>query len=171
MKLRKIICSALAVALISTSLTGCGTETKVKKNSFDSKIASTVITDTFIAENDNFKLELNELTMGIMLTDKITGNVYGTNPVDEGGIQYDEFGMPIKRHPQLESVLLLEYLDVEKNTTVKEISYNAAVKGGRTVLEKNENGVTISYYFDDAQIMIPITYTLREDGVKLTVDP
>ncbi len=171
MKLRKIICSALAVALISTSLTGCGTETKVKKNSFDSKIASTVITDTFIAENDNFKLELNELTMGIMLTDKITGNVYGTNPVDEGGIQYDEFGMPIKRHPQLESVLLLEYLDVEKNTTVKEISYNAAVKGGRTVLEKSENGVTISYYFDDAQIMIPITYTLREDGVKLTVDP
>lgn len=171
MKLRRIICFTCVIALLATSLIGCESKTQVKKNSFDSEIESTVVTDNFIAENDNYKLELNELTKGVILTDKKTGEVFGTNPLDAGGIQYDEFGMPIKRHPQLESVLLIEYLDVKKNTTSKYISYNAVIKDGRTVLEKTENGITVNYYFDDAQIMIPINYTLCEDGVKLTVDP
>ena len=100
-----------------------------------------------------------------------TGKVYGTNPVNSGGEQFDEFGMPIKRHPQIESVLFIEYLDTQKNTTSKLISYSAAVQNGRTVLENTDKGVKVEYYFDDAEIMIPITYTLRENGLSVTLDP
>ena len=91
--------------------------------------------------------------------------------MNSGGEQFDEFGMPIKRHPQIESVLFIEYLDTQKNTTSKLISYSAAVQNGRTVLENTDNGVKVEYYFDDAEIMIPITYTLRENGLSVTLDP
>ncbi len=172
MKLQKglsIICMA---AVVITAFAGCSKDkNEIKKNSFNTEVSSSVIDDKFIAENENFKLELNDVSMGVILTDKKTGMVYGTNPIEEGGIKYDELGMPIKRHPQLESVLFIKYLDTQKNTTSDMISYTAAVSNGRTVFEKVENGIKIEYYFDDAEIMVPITYTLNEKGVALTINP
>lgn len=153
-------------------LSGCGADNDtVKTNSFDTEAESSVIGDKLIAENENFTLEFNEVTMGVILTEKATGKVYGTNPIDEGGIQYDELGMPIKRHPQLESVLFIKYLDTKTNNTSEMISYNAAVSNGRTTFEKIQDGVQVNYYFDDAEIMVPVTYTLRENGVALGIDP
>ena len=172
MKLQKLLSAALAFAMVLTLLAGCGNnDNTVKKNSFDTEIESSRIGDTFVAENDNFVLNLNEVTMGVTLTDKATGKIYGTNPIDEGGIQYDELGMPIKRHPQLESVLFIKYLNTETNNTGDLISYTGAINGGRTVFEKKENGIKVSYYFDDAEIMVPVTYTLRENGVALSINP
>lgn len=172
MKLQKCLSAVCSLALIFGVMAGCGQDKNtIKKNSFDTKAESSRITDTFIAENDNFVLNLNEVSMGITLTDKKTGKIYGTNPLDEGGIKYDELGMPIKRHAQLESVLFIKYLDVKSNTTSDMISYNGAVSGGRTVFEKIENGVKIKYYFDDAEIMVPVTYALRDKGVVLSIDP
>lgn len=172
MKLQKCLSMICVAAMIITAFAGCSSDKKVvKKNSFNTEAVSSVIDDKFIAENENFKLELNDVTMGVILTDKKTGKIYGTNPVDEGGIKYDELGMPIKRHPQLESVLFIKYLDTEKNTTSDMISYTAAVSNGRTVFEKIDNGIKIEYYFDDAEIMVPITYTLNEKGIALTINP
>lgn len=171
MKLKRCLSAACVLLLVISLLAGCGTDKNtVKKNSFDTDALSSKVEETFIAENDNFILNLNEITMGVTLTDKATGKIYGTNPIDEGGIQYDELGMPIKRHPQLESVLFIKYLDTESNTTSEMISYTAAINGGRTVFEKIKNGVKVKYYFDDAKIMIPVTYTLREKGVALTIN-
>lgn len=172
MKWQKCLSAVCSLVLVAVMLAGCGTEkNKVKNNSFDTDTMSSDVDDTFIAENENFTLSLNEVSMGITLTDKKNGKIYGTNPIDEGGIQYDELGMPIKRHPQVESVLFIKYLDTESNTTSEMISYTAAVSGGRTVFEKTENGVKVKYYFDDAEIMVPVTYTLREKGVALSIDP
>ena len=172
MKMRKHLSVLLAFVFVLSTLAGCKADKNtVKKNSFNTEVESSIVRDTFIAENDNFVLNLNEVSMGVTLTDKATGKIYGTNPIDENGIQYDELGMPIKRHPQLESVLFIKYLDSEANTTGDAISYTAAVSGGRTVYEKIDNGVKVKYYFDDAEIMIPVTYVLREKGVALSINP
>ncbi len=171
MKLQKSLSLICALAITVVLFAGCSSnKNEIKKNSFDKDAVSSVIDDKFIAENDNFKLELNEVTMGVVLTDKKTGKTYGTNPLEEGGIKYDELGMPIKRHPQLESVLFIKYLDVKTNTTADMISYTGAVSNGRTVYEKIENGIKIKYYFDDAEIMVPVTYTLRDKGIALTIN-
>lgn len=171
MSRKKCFTSACAVLLFLTLLCGCQSESSQKTGSYDSDIQSSDISDTWIAENERYRLELNETSMGVTLTDRQTGNTYGTNPQASGEQQFDELGMPIKRHPQVESVLFIEYLDVEKNTTSKLISYSAAVRSGRTVCERVENGIKISYYFDDAQIMVPLTYTLRETGMAVSMDP
>jgi len=172
LKLKKCLSAICLLIVILTASTGCSADKNtVKKNSFDSKSQSSRVEDTFIAENVNYILNLNEVSMGVTVTEKATGKIYGTNPLDEGGIKYDELGMPIKRHPQLESVLFIKYLDTEANTTDEMISYTAAVSNGRTVFEKIKNGLKVKYYFDDAEIMIPVTYTLRDKGVALTINP
>lgn len=172
MKFKKVLSLICVLAIASVMFTGCSNDKNtIKKNSFDTEAVSSIIGDVFVTENDNFKLEINEVTKGIILTDKNTGKVYGTNPIEEGGIKYDELGMPIKRHPQLESVLFIKYLDTQKNTTSDMISYTAAVSKGRTTVEMVEDGVKVNYYFDDAQIMVPVTFTLREKGVALTINP
>lgn len=172
MKWQKLLSAVLVSVIVLSLLAGCGNNEKtIEKNSFDKDIESTRIEDTFIAENDNFELHLNEVTMGVTLTDKVSGKIYGTNPIEEGGIKYDELGMPIRRHPQLESVLFIKYLNTETNNVGEMISYNAAVTGGRTVFEKTENGVKVNYYFDDAEIMVPVIYTLREKGVAVSINP
>ena len=169
---KKYLSSVCAVALTAALLCGCGgSGVSQKRLSYDKEKLSTDISDELIAQNENYRLEINRTSLGVSLTDLKTGKVYGTNPVNSGGEQFDEFGMPIKRHPQIESVLFIEYLDTQKNTTSKLISYSAAVQNGRTVLENTDNGVKVEYYFDDAEIMIPITYTLRENGLSVTLDP
>lgn len=169
---KKYLSSVCAVALTVALLCGCGgSGVSQKRLSYDKEKLSTDISDELIAQNENYRLEINRTSLGVSLTDLKTGKVYGTNPVNSGGEQFDEFGMPIKRHPQIESVLFIEYLDTQKNTTSKLISYSAAVQNGRTVLENTDKGVKVEYYFDDAEIMIPITYTLRENGLSVTLDP
>lgn len=171
MSWQKRFSSVCAAVLILAMLCGCGKEAAVKNNSFDKKAEASYVDDIFVAQNESYKLELNSATMGITLTDLKTGAVFGTNPVASGEQQFDELGMPIKRHPQVESAVFIEYLDVKTNTTAQLISYNAAVKSGRTVIENIENGVKIKYYFDDAEIMVPLSYTLRDNGVAITLDP
>ena len=174
MKWRKLLAVAIVVALVAVLVlcVSSGKEdTLIKKTPFDSEIESTKVGDTYLVENSNYVLALNEVTMGVTLKDKQTGKVYGTNPVDEGGIQYDELGLPIKRHSQLESVLFIKYLNTKTNNTDESISYVSAVTDGRVVFEKTESGVNVNYYFDDAEIMIPVNYTLREDGVALSINP
>lgn len=168
---RKYFLSVCSALLITAMLCGCGQKTVQKKNSFNTEVQSADVTDTLIAQNKNFKLELNDTTMGVTLTDLKTGAIFGTNPVGTGEQKLDELGMPIKRHPQVESTLFIEYLDAKTNTTAQLISYNAAVRNGRTTISETENGVKVEYYFDDAEIMIPLVYTLRNDSVSVTLDP
>lgn len=172
MNLKKCLSAVCVFALVASLLTGCGAnEEKVKNNSFDTEAVSNSFSEEVIAENNNYSMVFNTVTKGVTLNDKLTGKVYGTSPLEEGGVQYDELGMPIKRHPQLESVLFIKYLDTVKNTVGEAISYTSAVKNGRTVFEKAENGIKVKYYFDDAQIMVPVTYTLREKGLAVSIDP
>ena len=172
MNLKKCLSAVCAFAILATALAGCGkNDEKVKNNSFDTEAVSNSFKEEIIAENDNYSLGFNSVSKGVTITDKLTGKVYGTNPMEEGGVQFDELGMPVKRHPQLESVLFIKFLDTVKNTTGEAISYTSAVKNGRTAFEKTENGIKINYYFDDAEIMIPVTYTLREKGIALSINP
>lgn len=171
MNWRRLISSVCALALMTASFAGCGSETQVKKNSFDTKSQTTSVTDVLVAKNENYTLSINETSMGVTLKNNKTGEVYGTNPADTGEVQLDEFGMPVKRHPQVESTLFLEYLNVKSNTTEKVISYTAAINQGRTVFEKTDNSLKVKYFFDDAKIMVPVTYTLREDSVAVSINP
>ncbi len=165
---KKIITIICCIAIV-LSLAACGTGFGSK--SFKAVEDNDLPYDNLIATNEKYTLELDDSNMGFILTDNATGEKWGTSPIDEGGPQVDEFGMPIKRHPRVESILAVEcknFISDEVNTYY---SYTDAVNGGFVTHSPLENGIVLNYYFADAGVMIPLECVLTEKGVKLSVNP
>lgn len=167
----KLLCILLCVSTVF-SFAGCSkgrTASSVK--AFDSTLTGTEPDGTEVAENDRFILSFNEETKGITLTEKSTGNVWGTSPKEPDEVKLDEWGDPVTRHPQVDSVLFVEYVSSDTGNTDLVISNTGAVKNGRINCREIENGIRIEHYFDEVGFMIPVDYTLRDDSVLLSIDP
>lgn len=164
--------AVILLAVLTLCFSGCSSKSAVKTTlSFDREASANPLADGTVAENENFRLEWDMANMSVVLTDKRNGTKWGTSPIETGEPKFDEFGMPIKRHPQLESALSVEYMDAETETVNTSISYTGAVQDGRIVCEELENGMRTAYYFDDAEFMIPVDYILKEDGLAVSINP
>ncbi len=161
-----IIFSCLIICL---SLTACSTG--FGSLEYNEIVTSDKPTNTLIAQNSKHKLELDKSNMGFILTDINTAEQWSTTPIDASGQQFDEFGMPIKKHPKVESVLAIECKNFDSDEKNTYYSYNDAVKDGKITYKKLKNGILINYYFAEAKVMIPLECQLTDDGVKLSVDP
>ncbi|MBO5200593.1 MAG: hypothetical protein J6B93_04865 [Clostridia bacterium] len=164
-KISAIVC-CLAICL---SLTACTA-------GFDSLeyvevLESDKPSDTLIANNSKYTLEIVKSDMSLVLTDKVSGEKWSTTPIDDGGEQLDEFGMPIKKHPRVQSVLAVECKNFEKDEVNTYYSYIDAVQSGYVTHTATDNGVVINYHFAEAKVMIPLECTLTEYGLRLSVDP
>ena len=168
--LKKITCLLLSVIMIF-ALSAC-TQNAWKAAEFDTEIPPALLSDgKVLAENDNYRLEWISYSASVALVDKATGERWCTTPTKEGEPTVDALGMPIKKNPQLSSPILIEYMDNNSNSEERLVGYTAAVTGGRIRASLIENGVKVEYYFDDAAIMVPVEYVLRDDCVAVTVDP
>lgn len=168
--IKKILCIFFAVLLIF-SITSCGNYTAWTADSFDNDIQQLEFGNTIIDENDKYILEWVERTCTVSLIDKATDQKWGITPTKNGEATIDEYGMPIKKNPRLESAIIVNYINDVSYALETAISYIDAVSNGRVRAEKIKNGVRVEYYFDAVEIMIPIEYVLREDSVAVTIDP
>ncbi len=154
------------------SLVGCGENQVAQANpKFNNEIQGNTPSESLVAQNNRYELHLDKDNMGVTLVDKATGEKWGTSPENSGEEQLDEFGMPIKRHPQVESPILVSYKDIYEDSDTLLVSYTGAVKGGRVKCETIENGILVEYYFDESEIMIPVEYALLHNGVKISINP
>ena len=141
-----------------------------QNNKFNAEIPSDKFTDGYtVTENENYKMVWVSSNCSVALVDKNTGIRYCTTPTKEGEPQFDELGMPIKKHPQLESAVIIEYVNNKNDLEEQSLSYTAAVSNGRVVASNIENGVIVDYYFDEAEIMVPVKYILRKDSLNVSV--
>ena len=169
--MKKIISLILCLILIF-SLAACGKNNSIKILNFDEKKQSNKpVEDTVIAENQNYILKWVKSNQSIMLEERATGNTWGTSPPSAGEPEVDELGMPIKAHPNVDSMLTITYLNSETHLVEQALSYTSANKNGRIVTEFGNNKITLEYYFDDIKIMIPVDVALRDDSVAITIDP
>ncbi|MBQ9978003.1 MAG: hypothetical protein IJP21_05365 [Clostridia bacterium] len=167
---KKILFVILSLVL-ALSLVGCTNNPDMLSVAFNEDISSEAPSDTLIAQNENYKLEIDTQKYGVVLTDLKTGKVWNTIPKQEGPPKLDALGLPIGNHVQVDSTLLISYIDgASKNETVSQ-SYTSAVLGGRIRTAKGEEGVIVEYYFDDAKIMIPVEFILHDDSFELKIDP
>ncbi len=172
--MRKRIISLLVCLFLLFTLTACGEADLTVKLAFDKDVRSNSLSDTLIAENDTYRLDYDDETGGVFLTEIATGNTWGTTPiVSEDEVEYDALGMPIKKHSLVQSVLYVEYRDTITYVNTNVDSYSGAKKSGRIVCKKfkNGNGVTIEYYFDEQEFMIPVDFVLNDDYVSVSIDP
>lgn len=151
------------------SLTACGTGFgSLKYKGIDDSYKPS---DTLIAQNEKYTLELDKTNMGLVLVENSTGLKWGTTPIDASGEQLDEFGMPIKKHPRVESILAVECKEFAEDEFNTYYSYTDAVKGGQVSYKKIKNGVILFFFFEEAEVMIPLECLLTDDGLKLSVNP
>lgn len=169
---KRIFCIALCLFLLF-SLTACGSYTPVQK-SFNEKVSTNVpSTDETIAQNDKYRLEYDSANGGVRLVENSTGTAWDLCPTPTGGEEYDDLGMPIKRHGFPQSVLEVGYMDVNISGggNMATTTYDSVLDGsGRMVLKEIENGITVEYYFDTQKFMIPVDYVLCDDYLSISVD-
>ncbi len=165
----KKILAIICCIVLCLTLAACGTEfnsLKYTEIEFSNKPS-----DTIIAQNSNYTLELDKNNMGIVLVDNKTQEKWSSTPIDTSGPEVDEFGMPIRKHPRVESILSVECKDFMSNETNTYYSYTDAVKGGMVDYSTVDNGIVIKYFFSEANVMIPLKCELTDKGVRLSVDP
>lgn len=122
-----------------------------------------------VAQNSNFRLEWNDEEKDIILFDIKKKQSWSLNPSNSGEEILDEFGMPVKGHPMVQSALSVNYIDAKSGHKVSAVSYNGAVQNGRVIAEKTEKGIKIIYYFDEIDIAIPVEFGLCETGITLSI--
>ena len=169
--MRKKILFLILSLVLALSLVGCTVNSELLSVAFDEDASSQAPLSPLVAQNDNFKLEVDENTYGVVLTDLRTGKEWRTSPVQEGETQYDDFGMPIQNHVQVDSTMIVTYVDGQSKNEAISQTYTSAVIGGRVRTVTGETGVTIEYYFDDAKFMIPVEFILHNDYLQVRIDP
>lgn len=169
--MQKKILSVFLTFVFLVSLTACGMGSQPIAKSFDKKVQSGLPKDTLIAENANYRLEYDRETMGIVLTELSSEEVWSSTPNKSGGVEVDELGMPVKKHPLVNSVVAVDYIDYETNNENTVNSYSAAIQNGRVRCGSGNNSLIVEFYFDEAGFMIPVEYILHEDYLEVRIDP
>lgn len=172
--MKKRILSIVVCLFLLLSLTACGNSAYVApQKAFDKEVSSSVpSTDEVIASNSKYTLKYDSATGGVDLVDNATGTVWEVCPTPEGEQEFDSMGMPIKRHGFPQSVIEVGYMDtnISGGGNLVTTTYDGVVDTGRMVYKPIENGVTIEYYFDIQEFMVPVDYVLYDDYVSISVD-
>lgn len=98
---------------------------------------------------------------------------WGTTARTQGEVLEDPItGMPIKKHPQISSLIYVETLRKDNYIEEDVFSAVASVQNGRVATEKIDSGIKVEFYFDAYEFMVPVEITLRDNGsVAMKVDP
>lgn len=167
--MKRIFIALLAVFLIM-SLTGCGNHAQSLSVYNKNYKKMTIDTET-VAENDSWQLEWDSEKHRVLLKNKLNGIIWSTLPSELLAQRYDEDGYEENNHPQVENPLIIEYIDKKKMNTNILYGYVSCLQKGNYSAEKIDGGIRIIYYFDSAEISVPVEYHLLDDGVRVSVDP
>lgn len=177
--MKKFICFSLSVVMLigMICMTGWTTGDIWSPEAFDEKTPSNYSkTDEVIASNSNYELVWKGSDCTVDLIEKATGNRWGVTPqlpAQESETEGEEVSsiVAVKTKPEAASAIVLESLDMSNNQTSLIFSQIGAVKNGRVVTEKIENGIRAYYYFDAVQIRVAADFVLHDNRVTITVDP
>lgn len=116
---------------------------------------------TLAVENSDLALYYNSKEITTALVDKNTGKVWWSNPINA-----DASAGNAALKKELKSGLTLNFAEPSKRRTTK----NQSKDKGKAKMKATSNGVEITYEFKDAEITIPVKYTLHDDYMSVNID-
>jgi len=149
--MKKSISIFLILVILVMFFSGCGKTSWVKNYDLDSQV--TEIDSTVIANNDSFSLSWEVENKNLLLNCKQTKKIWSLIPTDSSD--------------ETESSSL--NIRVQDTFVRKEDLYYSS-SATRVATEKIDNGIKITYYFDDILIAVPVCYTLRNDSLLISVN-
>ncbi len=169
----KRIISIILICVLSLSVcAACSSDSEVAKSAeFSLPENYKDLDGTLIAENESFTLEWDTQYQKVVLKDKNSENAWSTTPLDANGSGVDEFGFPIEATPRVNSPIMVTTINSETLVTELSMGYTQSITRSTVDKELIENGITVTYYFEDCEIAVPVDYTLTDKGFDITVDP
>ncbi len=125
------------------------------------------VTFTFkeMASNDRFVLAIDEASTYISLTDKTTGQTWYSNPPI--AVSTDPYVEGMAK-TDIRSILHVTYTNA--SLKVKETnSFSGSVMKKAFEIKKVDDGIRVDYNFEEVKVIIPVQYTLTEDGMKAEI--
>lgn len=120
-----------------------------------------VLAGGVVAKNDRYTLTWDDVQKCILLEDNLSGHIWSNIAYSHYAEDYFDVDM--------NSPVFIQYYDMNTGS-VETLKGSLTMDDGLAKVEQVENGVRIWLYFTDAEITLPITFTLREDSVQATVD-
>lgn len=167
--MKKYISLALVFIIISLLLTSCGVA-EVNNDVYTSPKEFDTYQDFTIIETDGYTFDFVSDTAAVVLKNSEGEVVWSTSPLDSSAEKLDQFGMPIKLHSKVKSPLIIEYIEPTAAKLYTAYSYNDCTQNGTYSVEKINNGVRVTYYFEEFKISVPVEYTFIDNVVKISVD-
>lgn len=167
--MKKIISKVLSFVLCAAmvfSLAACGDATD-KAAVADSLIAGT-LASTVVSENENYKMLWDNDKKIIVLESKANGQKWSTTPSDYIDLADDE--KQTRQRNLLESPVLVTYKDSLENGTATAKGYSDCLKKNNFSVNQADGTVIIQYFFEEADIIVPVKYELLAEGIRLSVD-
>ena len=155
MIIKKII-SLLLVLMIPAGFTGCGNKNTVKYG-YNGNLKINTVTSQVIAQNSDLALHWDDNLKCILLENKNTGKIWSNIPMDKY-----ESGEYI-------STLDISVQDMELYQS-EFFSSEELYESGNISAEKIKDGIRITYNFKNAEISVPVEYTLRKDSLLMSVN-
>lgn len=153
--------TVLAVTLISGFLCSCGNTTGQEESKEFPTSLENVASGTLV-ENGRFSLEWDQDQYCVLLTQKDSGKVWSTVPYD--------FYQTAQTDEDMSSPVYIEYVDSASMIKVISKGFSDSAANKRIASRSIENGIEVTYYFDNAGISVPVQYCLRNDALAVTVD-
>lgn len=158
MKLRKIILYLLIVSLLCLPLTACSGDTvtvNVKPEEMNIEDSCTV------DENSNYSLLWDEAQTCVLLKSKTTSEVWSTVPYD--------FYLQGDSNINLSAPMFINYYNPSDGSLMTAKAYADCIEKGNLSVAVADGRVKMEFYFDDAEILVPLEISLGENGLKATV--
>lgn len=174
----KFICLVLCITLLSTVFAACKKDeddgiwttqfdvvTQYDESIYDLNADLPELeSNDKMFENSNYTLGWDAEHYSVVVTSKKDGRKWGTNPNS-----YDTLAENNKNQEFVNSAITVKY-SLNSNP-IDIMSGSAAVQSGRVSSEAIENGIKVTYWFDEYYFAIPVEYYLDGEAVSVKVDP
>lgn len=170
---KRLISVIICLLLLMVPLSSCK-ETKFTpaQKSFDKDAVAYKLPDnTIVADNGNYSLKFDSDTTSISIVESLSGKVWDMCPTPTAGASDNIFGLEgfTKESYFVKSAVRIRYMDTQI-TGGAETFANSFNEAERVVCKELENGLTIEYYFDSVEIMVPVDFVLVDDYISISVD-
>lgn len=156
----KLIAITLSIAFI-LSLSGCANKkSDILWYDYDTK--RNMIESGTVSENSKYSLNWDNEMGCVTLFDKEHNLSYSNCP--QGADKYTN-------QPNVYSPIVVRYIESETLNTNNVSAYQHSIKSKDFSVERLDNGITVTYFFEKVAISVPVTYVLREDSLQVSIDP
>ncbi|WP_372630192.1 DUF5696 domain-containing protein [Cohnella sp.] len=118
-----------------------------------------------VARTERLAMDFDPGTAVVTVTDLASGALWSSNPADR---ETDKVAKGAKLQ-DLNAQLLLDYVD-EQSRPFQLNNYTGSIKDGTYAWKRTDDGVEVTFAFGQAGFVIPVRYSLQDDGFSAAVE-